>query len=98
MESPATNYNSTIPQPRIIVPEYIGLPSSQYTGSKQRVVIRYKPLSKKRFDHQRCKVILDFPRLADVRAVTRRRYSRIHGGMRLDPERGQIGDRSGKEK
>jgi hypothetical protein len=34
----------------------------------------YKPLPGKLFDHQRCRIISDFPQLADVPHVSRQQY------------------------
>jgi hypothetical protein len=39
---------------------------NRHLGNEQQVVIRYKALSGKRSGHQRCRVISDFPRFADV--------------------------------
>jgi len=38
---------------------------NHHLGNGQQVAVRYKPLSGKHFDHQRRKVISDFPRFAD---------------------------------
>ena len=71
VENQATNYNPMVPPPEGCnelywdILEYLSLPFHfRTTGSRKRVITRYKSLLGKRFD---CKVMWDFPRLADGR-------------------------------
>ena len=69
VENQTTNYNPMILHLRVVthrtgIYRNILVCHFRITGSRQRVITRYKSLSGKRFDYR---VMWDFPRLADVR-------------------------------
>ena len=67
MENQTSDYNPVVLHLRVVthctgIYRNIVVCHFQITGSRQRVITRYKSLSGKRFDY---KVMWDFPRLAD---------------------------------
>ena len=68
VENQTTDYNPMVLHLRVVthctgIYQNIMVCQFQITGSRQRVITRYKSLSGKRFDY---KVMWDFPRLADA--------------------------------
>jgi len=71
LQQTVENYNSMVPHLRVVthctgIHRNILVCHFRITGSRQRVITRYKSLSGKHFDY---KVMWDFPRLADEPVV-----------------------------